>query len=172
MQHVIGFGFSPLWEFSIGFWDSKFIGESLIKPKLAFTIFSVLMALTGIVMLVFAERITQRIWPDAVAYALNIGVVLRYVMGATIISTACILSQCRKISEVESAKQVLFGAAAGLGFVFLTMLVMKFTGTFNMPPPPLVLTAVISILCLFAALKPKPGYGSPKNQAPHPANGA
>ena len=44
-----------------------------MKLKLAFTIFSVLMALTGIVMLVFAERITQRIWPDADAYALNIG---------------------------------------------------------------------------------------------------
>ena len=72
-----------------------------MKLKLAFTIFSVLMALTGIVMLVFAERITQRIWPDADAYAMNIGVVLRYFMGATIILTACILFQCRKIQKLR-----------------------------------------------------------------------
>ena len=126
-----------------------------MKPKLTFIICSVLLAITGIVMIVFAEKMTQRLWPDADTYALNIGIVLRYLMGATIITTACILFQARKISDVETAKQVLFGSAAGHGFIFLTMLVIKFTGTFNLPPPPLILTAVISILCLFTALKPK-----------------
>ena len=106
-------------------------------------------------MIVFAEQMTQRLWPDADTYALNIGIVLRYLMGATIITIACILFQARKIFDVESAKQVLFCSAAGHGFIFLTMLVIKFTGTFNLPPPPLILTAVISILCLFTALKPK-----------------
>ena len=128
-----------------------------MKPKLTFTFRSVLMALTGIVMLVFAEQITQRLWPNADASTLIIGVVLRYLIGATIISTACILFQCRKISEVESVRQVLFGAAAGLSFDFLKMLVMKCKGTVKIPLPQLVLTAVISILCLFTAPKPKSG---------------
>ena len=85
------------------------------------------------------------------------GIVLRYLLGATIIGITCIFFQARNISDVESAKQVLFGAAAGHGFVFLTMLVIKVTGIFNLPPPPLISTAVITILCLFTALKPKSG---------------
>ena len=82
-----------------------------MKPKLTFIICSVLLAITGIVMIVFAEQMTQRLWPDADTYALNIGIVLRYLMGATIITTACILFQARKISDVETAKQVLIGMA-------------------------------------------------------------
>ena len=128
-----------------------------MKPKLTFTICCVLMALAGIGMLVFAEQITLRNWPDADAYALNMGIVLRYLLRATIIGIARIFFQARNISDVESAKQVLFGAGASHGFVVLTMLVIKFTGTFNLPPPPLILTAIITILCLFTALKPKSG---------------
>ena len=86
-----------------------------MKPKLTFTICSVLMVLTGIAMLLFGEQITLRNWPDADAYALNMGIVLRYLLEATIIGIACILFQARNISDVESAKQVLFGAGAGHG---------------------------------------------------------
>ena len=71
------------------------------------------MDLTGISMLVFAEQITLRNWPDADAWALNMGIVLRYLLGATIIGIACIFFQARNISDVESTKQVLFGAGAG-----------------------------------------------------------
>ena len=44
------------------------------------------------------------------------GIVLRYLLGATTIGIAYIFSQARNISDVESAKQVLFGAGADHGF--------------------------------------------------------
>ena len=86
-----------------------------MKPKLTFTICCVLIALIGISMLVFAEQVTLRNWPDADPYAPNLGIVLRYLLGANIIGFSCIFFQARNILDVESAKQVLFGAAVGHG---------------------------------------------------------
>ena len=59
-----------------------------MKPKLTFTIFSILMALAGISMLVFAKQITLRFWPEADPDALKIGITLRYLMGVTIFANA------------------------------------------------------------------------------------
>ena len=62
-----------------------------MSPKLTLTIVSVVLVLTGLVFFGFAEKITQGLWPEADAYAMNIGVAMRYILGASVITSGCIL---------------------------------------------------------------------------------
>ena len=58
-----------------------------MQPKLTLTIVSVALVLTGLVFFGFAEKITQGLWPKADAYAMNIGVVMPYILGASVITS-------------------------------------------------------------------------------------
>ena len=49
------------------------------------------------------------------------------------------------------------GAAVGFAVVFATMVFLRVTGKNFVPPPPFVITAVISGLCFWSAFKVKSG---------------
>ena len=70
-----------------------------MQPKLTLTIVSVALVLTGLVFFGFTEKITQGLWPKADAYAMNIGVVMRYILGASVITSGCILFQARAVED-------------------------------------------------------------------------
>ena len=61
------------------------------SPKLTLTIVSAILVLTGLVFIGLLSIITKGIWPEADAYAMNIGVVMRYILGASVIASGCIL---------------------------------------------------------------------------------
>jgi hypothetical protein len=88
-----------------------------MQPKLTLTIVSVTLVLTGLVFFGFAEKITQGLWPKADAYAMNIGVVMRYILGASAITSGCILFQTRAVEDQSSVKKILLGGAVGLSVV-------------------------------------------------------
>jgi uncharacterized membrane protein YdjX (TVP38/TMEM64 family) len=88
---------------------------------------------------------------------MNIGVIMRYILGASVIASSCILFQARGVEERESVKKILLGAAVGFAVVFATMVFLRVTGKNFVPPPPFVITAVISGLCFWSAFKVKSG---------------
>ena len=88
---------------------------------------------------------------------MNIGVIMRYILGASVIASGCILFQARGVEERESVKKILLGAAVGFAVVFATMVFLRVTGKTFVPPPPFVITTVFSALCFWSAFKVKSG---------------
>ena len=128
-----------------------------MQPKLTLTIVSVALVLTGLVFFGFAEKITQGLWPQADAYAMNIGVVMRYILGASVITSGCILFQARAVEDQSSVKKILLGGAVGLAVVFATLACIRVTGNTLVPLPPIVMVAILSGLCFWSAFKVKSG---------------
>jgi hypothetical protein len=104
-----------------------------------------------------AEKITQGLWPKADAYAMNIGVVMRYILGASVITSGCILFQARAVEDQSSVRKILLGSAVGLAVVFATLAWIRVTGNTLVPLPPIVMVAVLSGLCFWSAFKAKSG---------------
>ena len=60
---------------------------------------------------------------------MNIGVIMRYILGASVIASGCILFQARGVEERESVKKILLGAAVGFAVVFATMVFLPLQAT-------------------------------------------
>ena len=61
---------------------------------------------------------------------MNIGVVMRYILGASVIASGCILFLARGVEERESVKKILLGAAVGFAVVFATSKTSKPTTSY------------------------------------------
>ena len=60
---------------------------------------------------------------------MNIGVIMRYILGAPVIASGCILFLARGVEERESVKKILLGAAVGFAVVFATMVFLPLQAT-------------------------------------------
>ena len=70
-----------------------------MSPKLIFMIISGLLVLTGLFFFAFTEIITKQVFPEFNAYAMNFGIVMRYILAPSILAIGCIFlstEYCRR----------------------------------------------------------------------------
>ena len=112
----------------------------------------IVMMLTGASFFVFAEKITILMFPDVNLnpQALEVGIVLRYLMGAGSMSIGIILYLAR-VSIKSGAQRLLLGCGLGFIIIFATGIFVMIKHEANIPLVALSVYPVLATLSLYVA---------------------
>ena len=117
------------------------------------------MIFTGLSFFIFSKKITIMMFPNSISNpeALEVGLILRYFMGAGLITIGIILVLARRISIRSGAQRVLLGSGIGFFIIFATALYVSFNFSVNIPIIALILFPILGILSLFVATRKSQG---------------
>ena len=118
------------------------------------TLNGIVMILLGISFFLFAEKITITMFPNITSNpeAIEVGVVLRYFMGAGSITIGIILYLAR-ISIRSGAQRLLLGSGLGFMIIFFTGLFIVIKHEANIPIIALSIYPVLTFLSLYTATR-------------------
>ena len=120
-----------------------------------------ILALNGLVMIIlglsffiFAEKMTFLMFPKTITNpeALEVGVTLRYIMGAGSITTGIILFLSR-ISLRSGAQRILLGSGIGFFIIFGTALFVYLSERANVPILALIIFPILGLLSLYVSTR-------------------
>ena len=126
----------------------------LRSSRLILALNGIILIITGLSFFIFAEKLTYLMFPITASNqdALNVGLVLRYFMGAGSLTTGIILFLAR-ISVRSAAQRVLLGSGIGFLIIFCTALYVFFYYQANVPYFALFLYPLLGILSLYVATR-------------------
>ncbi len=114
----------------------------------------IIMVFIGIIFFIYPEKLTIIMFPKIVSNpeALEVGVVLRYLMGAGHLSIGIILYLAR-ISIKSGAQRLLLGSGIGFMIIFATAVFIMFNYKSDIPVVALSVYPLLGILSLYVSTR-------------------
>ena len=114
----------------------------------------IVMMLMGLSFIIFAKKMTVTIFPSVISNpeALEVGITLRYLMGAGSIMIGIILYLAR-ISVRSGAQRLLLGSGIGFFLIFFTGLFILLSGKGNIPIVALLIYPFLGSLSLYVSTR-------------------
>ena len=114
----------------------------------------IILILLGLSFFIFAEKITLIMFPTIVSnpQAIEVGIILRYLMGAGSLSLGIILYMAR-ISVRSAAQRVLLGSGIGFIIIFGTGIYLYLFYKANIPFVALSIYLLLALLSLYVSTR-------------------
>jgi len=126
----------------------------LRNSRLILAINGIILIISGLSFFIFAERITLMMFPDISSnpQAIEVGLILRYLMGAGSLSIGIILFLAR-ISVRSAAQRVLLGSGIGFIIVFFTAVYVYIFHKTNVPFIALSVYLILGLLSIYVSTR-------------------
>jgi hypothetical protein len=127
-----------------------------VSAKIALTVIGLVMFAQGISFYFFAAPITRDMFPTSGVEAIEVGAVLRQILGAGSMFIGIILFLART-NVTSAAKRILFGASIGFSLIVIILIHIAFSNDFvSVPITPLIIFVIFAIVSF---LYGDPGIG-------------
>ena len=128
-----------------------------MSAKIALTVIGLVMFSQGIIFYFFAAPITRDMFPTSNVEAIEVGAVLRQILGAGSMFIGIILFLART-NVTSAAKRILFGASIGFSLIVIILIHIAFSNEFvSIPIGPLIILVLFAIISFFYG---DPGIGN------------